>query len=143
MQVKEVMTRDFEMIESSASLTAAAMKMKSLDVGVLPVSEGDKIVGMLTDRDIVIRALAEDIKAHDVTVKEIMTPRIVYCSEDENIEDAAAIMRDKKIRRLIVLDYQDIPVGIVSLGDIAAKAHSELLVGQALEDVSQPCHPSR
>jgi len=143
MQIKNIMTTNFEMINSTESITEAAKKMKSLNVGVLPVKEDNKIVGMITDRDMVVRALAENKEAGSVTVKDVMSPEIARCSSEDNIEDAADIMKEKKLRRLIVLNSENAPVGIVSLGDIAAKADSEQLAGQTLEVVSQPCSPSR
>ena len=143
MQVKEIMTTNFEMINSTEPITEAAKKMKSLNIGVLPVKEDNKIVGMITDRDMVVRALAENKEAESITVKDVMSPEIAHCSSEDNIEDAANIMKEKKMRRLIVIDSENAPIGIVSLGDIAAKADSEQLVGQTLEAISQPCSPSR
>ena len=143
MKVKEIMTKEFEMIESSESIVHAAKKMKSLNVGVLPIKEGNKIIGVITDRDMVVRALAEDKNVSDVTVKDIMSSEIARCSLEDSIEDAANIMKEKQVRRLIVLNDENIPVGIVSLGDIAAKAESKQLVGQTLEAVSKPCSPTR
>jgi len=143
MQVKEIMTKNFEMVNSTDSLIEAAKMMKSLNVGVLPVMEGNKIVGLLTDRDIVIRALAEDKDANSIAVKDVMSPEIARCTSEDNVEDAANIMKENKVRRLLVLDNDNTPVGIVSLGDIAAKSQSEQLAGQTLEAVSQPCCPSR
>jgi CBS domain-containing protein len=143
MQVKEIMTKDFEMVNSSETLIDAAGKMKSLNVGVLPVREGNKIVGLLTDRDIVIRALAENRDARTTTVKDVMTSEIARCTTEDSVDDASRIMRENKVRRLLVVDNDGTPVGIVSLGDIAAKTESEQLAGQTLEHVSQPATPSR
>jgi CBS domain-containing protein len=137
------MTGNFEMISSSDRIVEAAKKMKLLNVGVLPITEGNKIVGVITDRDIVIRALAEGKDLNSTAVKDVMSLEIARCSSEDSIEEVANIMKEKKLRRLIVLNSENIPVGIVSLGDIAAKAHSEQLVGQTLEAVSQPCAPSR
>jgi len=143
MQVKEIMTKDFEMINSSETLIDAAGKMKSLNVGVLPVREGNKIVGLLTDRDIVIRALAANRDSRTTTVKDVMSSEIARCTTEDSVDDASGIMRENKVRRLLVVDNDGTPVGIISLGDIAAKTESEQLAGQTLEDVSQPCTPSR
>ncbi len=143
MQVKEIMTKDFEMINSSETLIDAAGKMKSLNVGVLPVREGNKIVGLLTDRDIVIRALAENRDARTTTVKDVMTSEIARCTTEDSVDDASNIMRENKVRRLLVVDNDGTPVGIVSLGDLAAKTQAEQLAGQTLEDVSQPSTPAR
>ncbi len=143
MQVQEIMTKSFEMINASAKITEAAQKMKSMNIGVLPVTEGNKIIGVITDRDMVVRAIAEDKEVGKVDVKDIMSPEIARCMAEDNVDEAAKIMKEKQVRRLIVLDNKNTPVGIVSLGDIAAKAHSEQLAGQTLDAISQPCHPSR
>jgi CBS domain-containing protein len=143
MQVKEIMTRDFERINSTASLIEVAKMMKSFNIGILPVKEGNKIIGILTDRDLVIRALAEDKDAGSITVKEVMSSEIARCSSEDSIEEVTNIMKEEKVRRLIVLDSDNTPVGIVSLGDIAAKTGAEQLAGQTLDAVSQPCCPSR
>jgi len=117
--------------------------MKSLNIGVLPVKEANKIIGVLTDRDIVIRALAEGKDTESITVKDVMSSEIARCSSGDSVEVAMNIMKEKKVRRLMVLDADNSPVGIISLGDIAAKTESEQLIGQTLEAVSQPCCPSR
>ncbi len=143
MQIQEVMTTQFEMVDSSDSVLDVANKMKMLNVGVLPVKEGDSLIGMVTDRDIVVRGLAESADVEKLTVKETMTPGIVHCSTEDSIENAVKIMKEQQIRRLVVLDSNHAPVGIVSLGDIAAKAHAEKLAGAALEGISQPSQPAR
>jgi len=143
MQVKEIMTKEIETISGSASISEAAKKMKSLNVGVVPVIEGNDLVGMITDRDIVIRGLAEKEDVSNVPVKDVMTTQVLSCSAEDSVEDAVKMMEDKQVRRLIALDESGAAVGIVSLGDIAAKAHSDALAGEALEAVSEPCCPSR
>jgi CBS domain-containing protein len=143
MQVKEIMTKNFEMINSTESLTDAAKKMKSLNVGVLPVREGNKIIGIVTDRDMVVRGLAENKEPKDSSVKDVMSSEVARCSSEGDIEEAARVMEANKVRRLLVLDNENTPVGILSLGDIAAKTESEQLTGHTLEAVSQPCSPCR
>lgn len=137
------MTKEFEMVSSSGQIKDAAQKMKSLNIGILPVIEGNKIVGMITDRDMVIRALAEDVEAGSIMVKDVMSPEVARCSSEDSIEDATKIMKEWQLRRLIVMNEENIPVGILSLGDIAAKCGSVQLAGQTLEAISQPCCPSR
>jgi len=143
MKVSEIMTSDFEMIDSTHSLTAAAQKMKSLNVGFLPVQEGTRLIGLITDRDIVVRALAEGLDPDMTQAKDIISSELVFCYEDDSIEDAARLMEDNQVRRLIVCDRDRTPVGIVSLGDIAAKTGDERLAGEILERVSEPAAPVR
>ncbi len=138
MTIKEIMTTSFEMIDSTGSLKEAAQKMASLNVGVLPVREGTKLIGLLTDRDIVVRGLAEERDLSRTQVKDIISSELVRCSQDDSVEDAARLMEEEKVRRLIVLDQAGKPVGIVSLGDIAVKSKQEQLVGAALESISTP-----
>jgi CBS domain-containing protein len=143
MNVKEIMTTNFEMVESTSSLNEAAQKMKSLDVGVLPVQEGTKLIGLLTDRDIVVRGLAEQRDPSSTQVKDVISSELVRCSEDDSVEDAVKLMQESKVRRLIVCDANGTPTGIVSLGDIAAKTKQDELAGAALESISEPATPSR
>jgi CBS domain-containing protein len=138
MQVSEIMTTDFEMIDSTNSLTQAAEKMKSLNVGFLPVKEGTRLVGLITDRDIVIRGLAEGKNPGATQVKDIISSRILYCFDDDSVEEAARLMEDNQVRRLIVVNHDQVPVGVVSLGDIAVRAGQESLSGEILERVSEP-----
>ena len=143
MKVNEIMTTDFEKIDSTSSLFEAAQKMKLFNIGFLPVQEGDKLIGLLTDRDIVIRGLAEGLDPQRTSVKDIVSSDIVYCFEDESIEDAARLMEDNQVRRLIVVDHDQTPVGIVSIGDIAVKSGQAQLAGEILERVSEPATPVR
>jgi CBS domain-containing protein len=138
MRISEIMTSDFEMIDSTASLTEAARKMKSLNIGFLPVQEGTMLIGVLTDRDIVVRGLAEGQDPDSAQVKDIISSNIVYCYDDDSIEDAARLMEEHQVRRLVVTDHDRTPVGIVSLGDIAVKSGEERLSGEALEQISEP-----
>jgi CBS domain-containing protein len=143
MNVSEIMTTDFEMIDSTSSLIEAAEKMKSLNVGFLPVKEGTRLAGLLTDRDIVIRGLAEGLDPGSTQVKDILSSEVVYCYDDDSVEDAARLMEDNQIRRLIVVNHDQTPVGIVSIGDIAVKSGQEQLAGEILERVSEPAAPVR
>jgi CBS domain-containing protein len=132
------MTRGVECVRLDTTLQEAAAKMKSLDVGMLPVCDNDRLVGMLTDRDITVRATAEGEAPTDIRVRDIMTPEVVYCFEDELVGDAARQMQEKQIRRLVVLNRAKRLVGIVSLGDLAVETGDEQVSGQTLEAVSQP-----
>lgn len=143
MQIKDVMTQDVEIIESDMTLQDAASKMDTLNIGVLPVREGDQLVGMLTDRDITVRAVAAGRDPKQTQVGEVMSPDIVYCYEDQDVKDAAQMMATHQIRRLPVLNRDQQLVGIVSLGDLAVEVNNDKLTGQALEEISEPARPSR
>jgi len=142
MQIKQVMTKGVEVVRPDDTLQDAARKMKSIDVGPLPVCDGERLIGMITDRDIIVRATAEGRDPKTTSVKEAMTPEVVCCYEDEDIEEAAALMKEHQIRRLVVLDRNKKLVGILSLGDIAADS-DEGLSGEVLERVSEPAEPRR
>ena len=144
MKLKDVMTEGVECLRPTDSIAQAAERMRELDVGSLPVcGDEDKLVGMVTDRDITIRATASASDANVTPVRDVMTPKIVYCFEDESVEDAARKMEDHQIRRLVVLNRDKRLVGIVSLGDLAVKGGDEHLSGEALERVSEPALPVR
>ena len=136
MNVREVMSRDVKIASPEDTLQHAAELMVDIDAGVLPVGENDRLVGMLTDRDITIRAVAKG-KAPDRTkVRDVMSPEIKYIYEDESLEDAAESMGNLQIRRLPVLNREKRLVGIVSLGDLALKKKAK--AGDALKGISQP-----
>jgi len=143
MQVREVMTPEVEVISPETTLAEAAQKMKTLDVGPLPVGERDRLVGMVTDRDITVRATAEGRDPKTTKVREVMTEQVFYCFEDESIEQAAEIMERAQIRRLMVLNRDKRLVGIVSLGDLAVETGEEELAGEVLERVSEPAESRR
>jgi CBS domain-containing protein len=138
MQVKEVMTRGVECVSPDATLQEAARKMKDLDVGPLPICDNDRLAGMVTDRDITVRAVAEGKDPRNTPVREVMTPGINYCFEDDDVASAARQMKEKQIRRLVVLNREKRLVGIVSLGDLAVETGDDHLSGETLERVSQP-----
>lgn len=143
MKVSEVMTRNAECIEPEASLKKAAERMKALDVGSLPVCDHDRLVGVLTDRDITIRCVADGRDPRADHVRDAMTPQVYYCFEDNDVTEAAELMRDKQVRRLPVLDHDKRMVGIVALGDLAVETGAEQLAGHALEGISEPSSPQR
>lgn len=143
LQIKDVMTPQAEVISPDATTEDAASLMKTLDIGVLPVCDEEGLVGVLTDRDLVVRVLAVTRDPKAMLVGEAMTPSVVYCFEDDDVERAAAIMAGQQIRRLPVLDKTRKLVGIVSMGDIAVHSQDHQLSGKVLEDVSQPSLPKR
>ena len=138
MKISEVMTKSVETVRPDQTLQEAASRMKSLDVGPMPVTDNNRLVGMLTDRDIVVRAVAEGKDARTTKVRDAMTPDVVCCKEDDDVKDAARTMKDRQIRRLVVVDGQQRVAGIVSLGDIAVDTSDEKMSGRVLEEVSKP-----
>ena len=143
MEVNEVMTRDAEFTHPEATLQEAAERMKALDVGSLPVCHDGQLVGVLTDRDITIRCVADGHDPRADHVRDAMTEEVFYCFEDNDVADAAELMRDKQVRRLLVLDHDKKMVGIVTLGDLAVENGNEQLAGHALEGISAPSSPVR
>jgi CBS domain-containing protein len=142
MLLRDVMTPHVEVIHPDATLTEAARKMKALDVGPVPICDGDRLQGMLTDRDITIRATAEGRDPNTTRVREVMTPDVVYCFDDQDVREAAEIMERLQIRRLLVLNRDKRLVGIVSLGDLATQTGDEELdsseLSETLSGVSAP-----
>lgn len=138
MLVTNVMTRGAECVRPSTTLAEAAQKMKNLDVGPVPVCDNERLVGMITDRDITVRAVAEGLDPRTTTVKDVMTPDLVYCFDDEDVHEAARLMQKHQVRRLLVLNRDNRLVGIVSLGDLAVETGDEHLAGKTLEEVSLP-----
>jgi CBS domain-containing protein len=143
MILKDVMTPGVEVITPEATLQQAAAKMRRLNIGPLPVCDGDQLLGMLTDRDITVRAVAEGCDPTTTTVREAMTPDLAYCFEDQPIEDAVQMMERYQIRRLPILSRGKRLVGMVSLGDLAVSSGNETQVGATLKQVSEPAEPRR
>jgi CBS domain-containing protein len=138
MKISDVMTHEVKIASPEDTLQYAAQMMEDIDTGALPVGENDRLIGMLTDRDITLRAVARG-KAPDVCkVREVMSSSIKYVYEDETVEDAAKNMGELQVRRLPVLDRKKRLVGIVSLGDLALKKTDS--AGKALKKVSEPVH---
>lgn len=137
MQLREIMTPEVERLSKDVSIHEVARKMKALDVGMIPIYDGDRLVGTVTDRDITLRVVAE---ARDVTktpAHTVMTSEVFYCFEDQTIEEAAQVMEQHQIRRLIVLNRDKRLVGIVSLGDLATHRQGKEAAGEALSEISK------
>jgi CBS domain-containing protein len=126
MKVKEVMHAGVEWIAPNTRVTEIAKIMHKHDIGAVPVGENDKLIGMVTDRDIVCRGLANGKDAGKLTARDVMTPSIVWCRDDEDLDDATRIMETKKIRRLPVIDRNKRMVGMLSLGDVSHAGKSKL-----------------
>jgi CBS domain-containing protein len=136
MQIRNVMSHDVQLIAPDQTVRDAAAIMRRLDAGVLPVGENDKLVGMITDRDIAIRGIAEG-KGPDAKVRDVMSHEVKYCFEDEDVDHVAENMAELQVRRLPVMNRDKRLVGIVSLGDLAT--HGSLpKTARALHGISQP-----
>jgi CBS domain-containing protein len=140
MKVRDIMTPNVEMILPDVSLKEAAARMRDLDVGALPVADGTDIVGILTDRDICVRGVAQGLDPATGKVRDCMTRDVISCYDDQDISEAAKLMEDKQVRRLLVYTRKEQPCGILSLGDLAVHSKNEHLVWEALERVSEPSH---
>ncbi len=142
MRIKEIMTPNPEIVQQSASIREASIKMKSIDVGALPVAREGNLRGIITDRDIVLRCLAENLDPDSTTVEQIMSKELVTCDQDDDIEECARVMEEKKLRRIVVTASEGKPIGIVSLGDISTKAGREF-GEEVVSSVSEPSRPHR
>jgi len=136
MKVSEAMTRDVRVANPDDTLRKAARTMASLDAGALPVGENDQLVGMITDRDIAIRGVANG-KGPKAKVREVMTKDVKYCFDDQEMEEVTRNMADIQVRRLPVLNREKRLVGILSLGDIAISRDGKT-AGDALSGISRP-----
>ena len=122
MEVRDVMTSDVVSIPPELTLQDAASIMKTLDVAALPVSDGERLIGVITDRDITLRAIAEGRDPRTTDVADVMTSEVVCCHEDDEVQRAAGLMQREQLRRLLVIDAGGRLVGIVSLGDVKREA---------------------
>lgn len=135
MKVSEVMTRDVQTVRPDQPVQQAASFMLNADAGSIPVTEGDRLIGMITDRDIAVRGIANGY-GPDTPVRELMTNEIICAREDDDIEDVASKMGEAQIRRLPVIDRDERLCGIVSLGDLSREADDDC-ASEALEGVTQ------
>ena len=138
MKIKEIMTRDVVTIHPDATVDEAAQQMSRHDVGMLPVYDGEQMVGLFTDRDITIRVVGEGRNPKKTRVRDIMTPEIIYCYDHEDVKEAVDSFGKMQIRRLPVLNRKKQLVGVLSIGDLAVDTGNQLLAGQVLKRVSQP-----
>jgi CBS domain-containing protein len=136
MKIKDVIRTRPQCVSPDATLAEAAGSMKMLDVGFLPICENDRLIGTVTDRDIAIRAVAKGCDPKVTKVREVMSRDLVYCMENQELDEAARLMEEKMVRRLPILDQNKRLVGIVSVGDLAARAHETQLAGEVLERVA-------
>ena len=138
MKLSEIMTRDVVVMQPDDSLQSAAKKMRERNIGFLPVCDGEELLGVISDRDITIRALADGMDVNIMLGRDLMTVPAIYCFDDQDVDEAAKIMEENQIRRLVVLSRDDKRlVGVVSLGDLARHESTDRS-GQVLQKVSEP-----
>jgi CBS domain-containing protein len=139
MNIKDVMTADVSFVGLDTPILEIARKMRDGDIGSTPVVEQERLVGMVTDRDIVVRVIAEGGDVRTKTARDAMSPGILYCFVDDTVEAVLDNMGDQQIRRLPVVDRDKRLVGVVSLGDLALSGKRKA-AGEALQEISQPTH---
>jgi len=135
-RISDIMTRDVEVIQRDDTLQHAAQRMRALDVGALPVCDGKALAGMVTDRDIAVRGVAEGMVPQESRVSDVMTEDVRWCRADETVEQVLEQMGEQQVRRLTVLDDARQVVGIVSLGDLATRQDGH--TDEALREISEP-----
>lgn len=142
MKVTEIMTPSMEYVTEQDSLVGAARKMRDINVGAVPVKDAqNRLSGILTDRDVVVRGIAEGKSPNDTTVKDVMTTGAISCPAEQSVEEAAKLMEKEQVRRLVVIDDNNSAVGMLALGDIAVKSPGKELAGEAVEEISKPAQP--
>ena len=142
MKVSDIMTYGVDYVTPSDPVKKAAEKMRDRNVGLIPVFEGKNPVGMLTDRDLALRVIAENRDPLTTRVSDVMTHEVLFCMENEDVEEAAHVMEYKKVRRLLVKNENREVIGVLALGDIAMSMTREL-AGEVLKEVSGISYPSR
>ena len=140
-RICDAMTRNVELTTPDATLQEAARRMRDSGVGILPVGENDRLRGVITDRDIAVRAVANARDPKSTRVRDAMTPQVIYCFEDQPISEAAELMEKKAVHRLIVLNRRKRMVGMISLDDLARLPGEARRVGEVLERVAEPRPP--
>lgn len=141
MQVKDVMTKDPKVTHPDTTLVDAAAEMRAQDVGAIPVGENDRLVGMVTDRDIAMRAVAEGGNPGNTTVREVMSKHVYYCFDDVELDEAAAVMAEHQVQRLPVLNRDKRLVGILAVADLARKDATAL--AKAMSGIARPSEAAR
>jgi predicted transcriptional regulator len=126
MKVNEMMHKGVEWVAAETPVAMLAKKMMQHDIGAIPVGENDRLIGMVTDRDITVRAVANGKDISKLTARDVMTKGMIYCQDSQEVNDAVRIMESKKIRRLPVLDENKRMVGMLSLGDVSHTASHEI-----------------
>jgi CBS domain-containing protein len=143
-QIRDVMTRDVRTVSPDDTLQRVAQCMDELNVGSIPVFDGEKLIGMVTDRDIAVRGVAANKPADRTPASDVMSANVRWCYEDQDVDDVLDEMRDSQIRRVPVVSREDHKlIGIVSLGDLAERSGQPPRVAETLRDISTPSQPDR
>jgi len=139
MEIRDIMTPNVDLVDPATTIRDAAVRMRDANIGALPVGENDRLVGMVTDRDIAVRGVANDKAPSDCTVGDVMSEGIYYCFENDDVQLAAEVMAERKVRRLPILNRDKRLVGIVALADMARADIPQ----PALQGVSEPTDEPR
>jgi len=137
MRVKEAMCKKPQFVDPSTSVADVAKLMRENDFGFIPVGDNDRLVGVATDRDLTIRCLAEGKDCNKCAISEVITPKVLYCYEDDDLSKAVKSMEEQQVRRLVVLNPEKRMTGILSLGDIARKTHDQSLCGEMIDCICE------
>lgn len=137
-KVSEVMTKDAQCVAPHASVQAAAQMMRDFNIGLLPVCSFDRLIGVLTDRDIVVRAVADGRESGRTTVREVMSEQVFYCYEDHSVTEAARMMEERSVRRLLVLNRDLRLTGVLSVDDIAVAPGLAEAAGEVIDHAAEP-----
>lgn len=141
MQVQEIMTSNAAVIDPNTTVGDAARKMRADNIGALPIGENDRLIGMVTDRDIAMRAVAEDRASGNVSIREAMSERVYYCFDDDDVQQAAKVMAEHQVHRLPILNREKRLVGILALADLARSDGDAMKT--ALAGISEPTDQPR
>ncbi len=136
MQLREIMTTNFHVIPHDATIQQAAKMMRDHDIGLLPVTDNDKMIGTVTDRDVVVRIIANGGDTSTIPVSQAMTGHLIYTYEDRDVNEAVSIMQQKQVRRLIVVNQAEQVVGLVSLSDITRADSADEMVAEMLRELA-------
>lgn len=138
MKIKEIMTSDVEIVQPSDTLQMAAQKMRDRDVGFLPVFDSDELIGGVTDRDLILRSMADGANPREILGRDLLTSPAIYCFDDQEVEEAARLMHLNRIRRLVILHRRDARLaGVVSLGDLVGTI-DDSLTEKVMQSVCRP-----
>jgi CBS domain-containing protein len=138
MFVRDVMTAQVNFVASDTPVNEIARLLRDQDIGSVPVADGEKLVGMVTDRDLVVRGMADGVDPRSLRARDVMSPQLVCCAEDQTIEEVLEHMGQEQVRRMPVVDANRRLVGVVSLGDLSRAAQRP--AGNALKEISEPEH---
>ena len=138
MRLRDFINYRVEVVNPDDTLQQVAEKMRYLDVGSMPVYEGQHLIGVVTDRDIAIRAVAQGQDPTNTRARDVMTSDVVYCFENQSVDEVAKLMQDHQIRRIFVLNENEELIGVTSLGELATATGDQRLAGETLERISEP-----